>query len=131
MPVPKTSPNRALGDFLRTRRAAYGLTQEEMAAKISEGGYPVSGESLSRWEITGAIPALRDPQHSRVLARAYGVTPAHLLSLGGYLDFLPSGELDAILKKLPARLLNLLDQASPDQLELITRVVAAILAEEE
>lgn len=130
MPIPKTSPNRALGEFLRTRRAAYGLTQEEMAAKITAGGYPVSGESLSRWEITGAIPPLRDPQHCRVIARAYGTTPAHLLNLGGYLDFLP-GEVDSLVKKLPARLLNLLDEASPDQLELITRLVAAVLAEEE
>lgn len=131
MSVPKTSPNKALAEFIRTARARYGLSQDQMAMKIAMSGYEVSGETISRWELTGRIPPLRDPQHAIVLARAYGTTPAQLLKLGGYLDFLPVGDLDSIIRKIPARLLNLLDKASQDDLELITRVVAAILAGEE
>ena len=112
MSRPTSSGSPALAKFLRTARAAAGRTQDEQAAKITSDGYEVSGETLSRWELTGKCPPLRDPNHARVLARAYGTTPATLLKLAGYLDFLPIGELDSIISKLPARLLNLLDQAT-------------------
>ena len=131
MSIPKTLPNLKLAEFIRTTRARYGLTQDQMAARITDGGYEVSGETISRWEITGKIPPLREGSYARILARAYGTTPAQLLQLSGGLDFLPAEDLNAILKKLPVRLLNLLDDASPKQIELITRIVIAILAGDE
>lgn len=127
MPIPKTVANPEFARFLRRRREQDGLTQAQQADIITKAGYPVSANTISRWEIDGAVPALKEPAYAMIIASAYGVSLGHLYRMSG----LTQGKMlsqDSTVD-IPDELLELLDGVTPEQMKLIIKVVRAIVEE--
>lgn len=128
MPLLKTEGSHEMSRFLRRRQSELDLTQAEISQRICALGYEVSPETVSRWIRHGAIPPLRDTKLGPIIARAFEVELSVLRRLSGDFDLMPV-ELGAIVNSLPVYLLDLLDRATPEQIELITRIVCVIVEE--
>ena len=80
MTGPATRP--ALGQVVRARRIALEMSQEELAARVTDLGSPISQADISRIELGKvALPRRRRLEH---LARALGLTPGELLAASGW-----------------------------------------------
>jgi len=71
-----TPPSRAVGDLLRSRRRALGLTLGDVSRKLVEGGHPVPVSSLSLIEMGRSDPGVF---RLHQLLRLYEV-PAYLVA---------------------------------------------------
>jgi tetratricopeptide (TPR) repeat protein len=71
-----TPPSRAVGDLLRSRRRALGLTLGDVSKKLVEGGHPVPVSSLSLIEMGRSDPGVF---RLHQLLRLYEV-PAYLVA---------------------------------------------------
>ena len=45
-----------IGEVLAARRRSLGLSQAELAARLSRRGYPVSNQAVSKWEKGATLP---------------------------------------------------------------------------
>lgn len=128
MAIPKTVPNPELAKYLRKRRERLELTQEQIAQRLTEFGYPISANTISRWEVEGIVPTMKDPHYVAIISQAYEVTSRQLSSVfsqGG--DSPHFGETPA---GLDPELVALLQDANEEQMKIIIRVVRAIIGDE-
>lgn len=68
-----------LGEKIRSARKSTGLTQEQLAEKLS-----VSRQAVTKWEANKGMP---DVENLKQLSRLLGVSVDYLLSDGGDIDF--------------------------------------------
>jgi len=73
-----TLQGHSLGDFLRDRRQALGLSQQQVATAM--------GISLSRYSAIemGQLRRIPPPSQLHPLAQVVGCTPSELLTIAGY-----------------------------------------------
>lgn len=71
-------------NWLKERREALGLNQEELTARLQIEGLDVSRSSLSNWETGRHKPPLEDEQFRNGLARALKMSVKEILKRSGY-----------------------------------------------
>jgi transcriptional regulator with XRE-family HTH domain len=80
----------SLGDYIRRRRKAQGITQDELASKVQR-----KGSTISLWETDSeAVPVDMLPELARALEEP---TPVHLYELAGILAHLPGSNIIRIM----------------------------------
>lgn len=73
-----------LNEYLRRRRLAIAVTQEEVARRLTTGGYPISKASITHWEAGRYNPPMDDPQFVLCLIEALEDEPLHFFAETGY-----------------------------------------------
>lgn len=71
-------------NWIKERREALGLTQEQLVAKIQTNGYNVSRGTLSHWEMNKTLPPLHIPACANALSIALRMSVLNVLRAGGY-----------------------------------------------
>lgn len=79
-----------IGIYLKKRRAYLGITQHDLATRLSANGYKYADSSVAFWETGRGLPPLNDPGFMRALANALEVSTLSLLEEAGFFE---SGEL--------------------------------------
>ena len=59
-----------IGDFIRARRKARGISQQELARRMSIGGQIMTHRRVSNWELGRNTPPLEDREFVNALATA-------------------------------------------------------------
>jgi len=70
--------------WLKQRREALQITQEQLAERLSAGGMPLTKAAISKWEVSKAPLPLQTPENRRLIADALELTILELLVLDGY-----------------------------------------------
>jgi len=70
--------------WLKQRREALQITQEQLAERLSAGGMPLTKAAISKWEVSKAPLPLQTPENRRLIADALELTILELLILDGY-----------------------------------------------
>ncbi len=104
-------------NWLKTRREALHLKQEDLAAQLQVSGFDISRPSISHWENGRHLPPLENPEFRQALANILRIDVKTLLKLAGYevakSDFSEAAE----------RVAYIVDQLPPDKQELAVRLV--------
>lgn len=71
-------------NWLKNRREAIDLRQDELAAKLQIEGFDVSRATISNWETGRHEPPMHDPEFRHALARSLRLNVRTMLKLAGY-----------------------------------------------
>lgn len=71
-------------NWLKERREALGLSQEELTARLQIEGVNVTRGSLSNWETERHKPPLDDPQFRIALSNALKMSVKEIMKRSGY-----------------------------------------------
>lgn len=71
-------------NWIKTRRRELGLSQEELAERLSSEGYQVSRGTVAHWEQDRYHPPLDDPTLVNALARAFNISVKQILVEVGF-----------------------------------------------
>lgn len=101
-----------IGKFIISRRGILGLTQKDVAERLTSLGYEYSSPAVAHWENrTGKYaPPLDDPDFVSALARVLEVDRSEILTQSGLLEGLNMQEDGDILHAT-----NLFREMSPKQ----------------
>lgn len=100
---------KLLGARIKELRKRYNLTQDDLAEKVG-----IESKYLSRIEVGGCYPSLE------VLERIADALPAEMMELFNFQHLSRNAA-------TPKGVESLLQEASPDQLRLLNRIIKAVL----
>lgn len=107
-------------DLIKTRRISLGLTQDELAEKMTALGYQIQYTGISHWETGRTMPPLQNDVFRSALSLALEMTEVEIMRALGFRvesDHSPAGE----------RAAALIDQMTPDQQERALKILEALL----
>jgi len=108
------------GNWLRSKREALGISQEELATRLQLNGQDVSRASISGWEHGRYHPPLENRTFRRALAISLGISMSDLLRAAGY-------EIADDSRSPAARLAaDIVDEMQPEDQELALRLLAVV-----
>jgi transcriptional regulator with XRE-family HTH domain len=120
----------SLGQYILNRRRAKNMSRTELAEKLTVNGYECTESAINHWENGRANPPIEDPAFARALALALDVPPSALIKASGALDITPELA-EAVLARFSPVTLQLLKEASPQNIKKVEAVIRALLAEDE
>lgn len=80
----------SLGEFISSKRAESGLTQDDVAKGLNTFGYKYGATAVSTWEREGKRPPIDDPEFALALAVALKTTQLELYRAVGMLPETPA-----------------------------------------
>jgi transcriptional regulator with XRE-family HTH domain len=118
--------NYQLNEYIRSRRNELRLTQDDLVRAINEADneFSFSYTTVSHWERRGnpVVPPIEKPRFVAAMARALNTTPYAIYQHAGWLEGMPSSD-----DRYNA-LIALMEQATPQQRELIRQLAETIIA---
>ena len=116
--------------YIRSRRKGLDISQEALAARLSISGYDCTESAVSHWEHGRAEPPIENPVFANALAIALEVNPSDLVRATGVFAIPPEVE-ESVLARLSPGTLQLLKEASPQDLKKVEAIIRTVLAENE
>lgn len=120
-----------LAEFIYNRRGALHLGRAGLADLLTDNGYQTSESAINHWEHGRADPPIHDPVFARALSAALNVSPSDLLKAAEIYENITSEQTDAVLARLSPGVVDLLKEASPQDIKKVEAVIRAMLAENE
>lgn len=74
-----------IGEYIRAKRRALDITQDDLIDRLKQRGYTYSKSQLSNWETGRNDPPMADTAFVHVLVEALEDEPLHFLAETGYL----------------------------------------------
>jgi transcriptional regulator with XRE-family HTH domain len=88
-----------IGHYIRTKRNALDITQEELATRLAEHGHKFAKSTVGWWETERSVPPIHEPKFMTALAASQEVSLSALIEgIGMYdskvdkVDLSPTGE---------------------------------------
>lgn len=107
-------------DWLKSRREAIELKQDELAAKLQLAGFDVSRATISHWETGRHEPPMHDSGFRQALAKALRLNVPTMLRMAGYeVTSEPHSETAEIAA-------HLVDQLPPDKQRLALKLLETL-----
>lgn len=95
-------------DFLRKRRQEIGITQVELANRLSDRGHETSHARVGHWETGRNKPPLNDPHFREVLAASLEIDENVMMATLGYVIYEDQRSEEALLAA------SIVDRLPPD-----------------
>ena len=70
--------------WLKQRRETLGITQQQLAQRLSAGGMPITKAAISKWELGRTPLPLQTPDNRHLIASVLELSISELLVLAGY-----------------------------------------------
>lgn len=106
-------------NYIRERRRAIGLNQEELAHRLQKHGFNITRASVGHWETGRYNAPVEDPKFINALAKSLEIDTIQLLiGLGYYLGDETATEIQIAIQ--------LLDKMTPEQRKTALKLLQAM-----
>lgn len=118
-----------LGDFIRDRRNRLRLSRADLAELLTTNGYECTESAINHWESGRATPPLENPTFARALSTSLNIAPSELLKASGLAAAMTQDIAKEAVAKLSPDVLQLLKEASPQDIKKVEAIIRAALTE--
>lgn len=94
------APVDGLIKFMRQRRNDVGLTQAELAERLTRLGYAAASSTVGGWETENKNPPIDDPKFVTALANVLKTTRVSIYKAAGVLDDSPMVRREALINMI-------------------------------
>ncbi len=122
--------SNSLGIFIFNRRRALNLSRADLADRLTTNGYECTESAINHWEKGRAQPPIENPVFASALASILELKPSDLVRATGVFEIPPDVE-QSILARFSPATLQLLKQASPQDIKKVEAIIRTMLAESE